>query len=578
MTYENFTKQIIKNYNSDLETNCIWDKTLKYIIKKDIPYEFLFSLIAEETKSLKGLPYFLILTKKITNFDFIYKNMSLSVVFEIYNTNKEITNSIIDLGGKFDIETDKITADNISNILLRLDDNKILESIFLKNDKILTEQFKDTNSDRYRDEYSNILSYFLSKGKISTINMILFELNLDNDIINKILFSYNSESSNFFQLLLLENKIEILEKLDKNYNINYDTKPKNNFSYNEPPNISSVLNNYRDSYDKTKVIDFLISKNFDVVESYMINGDGGFDKSFNNNNQELKGYDRTYFNYIQTIRRMLNKATSAYDKTILVNKKNINYFLDNSNTIENNPFFWSLVFIGTDKGFEILKKYLNIFNDIETNYYFEYSYNNFYTKELEYLFINVNRFKENINMKDKYEDTILSVFVEKKTSKIFENKSDTIGSKEKYLEIIEIFLKNGARINDIDSDHKNINEIFDFRLKFLKNLDENFNIEFKKITLKYKDNIEEVITFDINKLKRTEPFLYVNEVMIQLKNILIKKSIYSNIEYIKFLGNTKNKDIIFEIDDTLLSFNISFISGNELDNEMFKITKINKEK
>jgi hypothetical protein len=64
-------KQIIKNYQSDIETNMFFTKSLKYIENKNIPYEYVFSLLTLTNESIKGLPLYIVFSNLIEDYEFI---------------------------------------------------------------------------------------------------------------------------------------------------------------------------------------------------------------------------------------------------------------------------------------------------------------------------------------------------------------------------------------------------------------------------------------------------------------------------------------------------------------------------
>jgi len=133
------------------------------------------------------------------------------------------------------------------------------------------------------------------------------------------------------------------------------------------------------------------------------------------------------------------------------------------------------------------------------------------------------------------------------------------------LKITRMFLEAGARTNNITRNNKSLEE-------FLVVGQNESNIQLvKDLISEFPDNIEEIVSFDIaelNKLSRS-PFKYIDEVVSQLKMILLKKKIYNEIFDISYVITDKN-DLFFKVNNDTIVIPEENISGNDFTNNSYK--------
>lgn len=531
-------KQILKNYQDDKDYSCTWEKTLRYADKKNIPFEHIFAQIAFENKSIKGLPYFLILSGRINDVNYMYEGISISTIFEMFKNFNKIENPFLATGGSFKVDSNLVSKDNLKKILLSIKDLEVLKPIIKENKELVFDKFKDVLSyHSYEMNFSNFVLYSYLNGDTDIVRTILFDIDLSSRDADQLIYeSYFQESTDsLLGRIIMNGDIELLKEIDEKYNIDL-SKSKS---------ISSLFKSlfYQSNYpmkkivsdaDKFDVLDFMISKNIDSFIDVL-----------------RKTEDRFVSRYrklAETFRNVLKNSKESQ------NQKFFNYFLKNTETKTNDYFFWSLVFI-------------NDFDFIKINF------SNYTKSEKEELFILTS---STLNY------DVLSLFLKDGSFDLNKKVNEEIAiyrfisklnSKTELLERVKIsakFLSAGSRMNNINRACFDLERILRSNRTLLKNEDEAISSLFER----YSNNTEELITFDfkITRNKLNDPFGYIEDIMSQLKDILLKKAIYKSIDSIMFIKKDKN-NIFFLIDSELIMIPEENISGNEFTEKSFTKVK-----
>lgn len=531
-------KQILKNYEEDRYYSCLWEKTLKYATKKEIPFEYIFAMIAFQTKSIHGLPYFLILSGRITDINFMYKGISISIIFEMFKNQNKIDNPFTSQGAPFKVEAELVDRDSLKKILLSIKDLDILKPIIKNNQEMIFDKFKAKIENQYSEiSFSNFVLYSYMNNDIDIVKTILFDLDLSKEQINQLIYEswYKDSFDSLIVRIVMNGDFSLLNKIDKKYSIDLEkvTSVSKLFSSLFYENNYPMKNEVFPS-EKFKLIDFFIDKGLDSQIEILRN--------------KADRFVNPYKKLAETFRSLVKYAE---DKNKLMY---FNYYLDNTDTEDKNYFFWSLVFINN---FDFIKRnYIN-YSDEEKEILFKMT-----AKSLNYQVLSLFLNDEDFNLNRKINESI--------ALHRFLNEIDSKTSLADRLIISEKFLNAGSRINNLNRNNVDLKRILmgkiDISESEIKSID--------KLIEKYKSNVEKVISFDIKKAVNNgnSNFGYVDEIISQLKDILLKKGLYKSIDVIMYV-KTENSNVFFLIDSEMIFIPEENISGNEFTENSFTKVK-----
>ena len=525
-------KQIFKNYETDRYSNTSWEKSIKYFESKELPYELLFAIITFKNKSLKGLPYFLILSGYIKDMDYIYEGVSLSLLFEMFKNQNKLENYFLENNGTFKVISSDVSKETIKRVLTSINDKEVLTPILNENKEILFEKFKGLLSHHnYEEFFSNILHFFYMNRDFDVVNTILFDLNLSNEEIDKLLYSsaFNNDGDTFLLRIMINSDIELLEKIDELYNIDIDkfvsvsSLIENLFSTQNYPEVkkSSLLNH-------SKITDFFISKGVDAyIAKLRIKEEGKY------------VFRDPFIDLYENVRRFFNINDFS---------TRINYYIKNTNTFEENYFFWIMVFPYKK---DILNKYYSKLSISEKEDLFQF-YSSEQNSECLSFFFNDPDFDLNVKVK---EEIAIVRFLCDKRNKDFDNT----------LKIAYKFLESGSRINDVNQRNMSLKKYLSMHNDDAK------KVKVEELISKFENNVQEIISFDMKVLGEIygNPFKYIDEVNFQLKNILLKKNFFENIDNVIFLKSVDN-ELYFKVDNDIIVVPKENISGNDFTNKSYR--------
>lgn len=595
--------QILKNLEDDKKNSMYFEKTLKYIEKKEIHYEEVFGLIMQETETLKGLPLYLIFSNKISNPSYIYDGISLPIYFDMYNKFQK-ENILVKNGGKYILENTNSTY--LTKILNKIKDFETIKTILkLNKDFIFNSIEIILPNHSYSTKFSNYLSmllYTLNTAKNTTlsyhndvivytkedieniekiIDLVLFDLDLSNKEIEELLYYEDSNKNNghsAFSYIICNQEVELFKKIVNIYGFDYEKTVPDNYPYYYMPDIPVILshsfdyNNKEQTYERLKkMLGVFISLKCDIIPKELLSqtksADVAMSKMFGKDNCE-NTISRGYKKSIKSIKEVIDKNENKYYQ---FNTNLVKYYIENTNTLIKDNDFWNQASVSNDEIYQIV---------LEKNKEIKRIWNEESIKEVmkNAIYLNKPELIKEIFESDKNNIKYLHIQNQSNNTMVFDILSNTTNgiNNDKLIEFFTILLDYGYRINN----HIENEDFYEFC--GFKNLKEKL-IELSKM---YPDNYESFICFDVSKFSEV---LYRKKFIncgVYTKNIVFTETL--NKEVVRLcnefeLFNEKIEHLLFShIKNDLIyfyniklnkyvCFNENIINGNNLKIEDFKI-------
>ena len=411
---------------------------------------------------------------------------------------------------------------------------------------MIFDNFKGTLSHHnYEIYFANFLHYAYMNRDFDLVDTILFKLDLSTEQRNRLVYEMNYISDNgesFILSVIGSGDITLIEKINEKYPIDISKIKIHNlfrklFSNNHYPEIRKHTLD-----EKYKLIELFISLNIDsVLENIKSNG-----KSYNNPFSELT----------KTMKAMYFSERSDRKPGAMSTYNYINRYIVNSNTTIVNYFFWMNVF---SNDLQFVQRNYSKLNKEEKEDLFILTGSE---KEINYKILDLFLSDDSFELNKKVNEQIALVRFIKANSKF------TVDDR---IKISEKFLEAGSRINNINQAGWNLKKLIVIDpINYGKPLESNIE-KAETLLEKYKNNIEETISFDLNGLnfERSASFEQVTIILSQLKDILVKKGFYKEIKDIMFIRKEDNEIYIF-IDSETIILPIESISGNEFTQNSFR--------